>query len=109
MEWTYFESGEPFLYSPVLVRGIEEAARTGFKVGIVTNGYRSTTVEITIRWLGPAGGKVANLSVNWALFHWDEKISRQGRNTCFVAQELKISVGVITIVGLDENGDEPVT
>lgn len=29
----YFEGGEPFLYYPVLVRGIEEARRSGFETG----------------------------------------------------------------------------
>jgi pyruvate-formate lyase-activating enzyme len=42
VEWFYFEGGELFLFYPIMVRGVEEAAALGFKVGIVTNGYWGT-------------------------------------------------------------------
>ena len=37
VEWIYFEGGEPLLFYPVLVRGVEEAAAGGFRVGLVSN------------------------------------------------------------------------
>lgn len=109
VEWIYFEGGEPFLYYPVLVRGVEKAAEMGFKVGIVTNGYWATTLEDALLWLEPLAGKVEDLSISSDLFHWDEKISQLARNACAAAQKLKIPVGVITILGLDEAGDQPST
>jgi hypothetical protein len=109
VEWIYFEGGEPFLYYPILVRGVEEAARMGFKVGIVTNGYWATTVEDAIRWLEPLAGKVEDLAISSDLFHWDEKISQLARNACAAAQKLKNPVGIITILGFDEAGGELVT
>ena len=35
VEWIYFEGGEPFLYYPILLKGIQEARQRGFKVGLV--------------------------------------------------------------------------
>lgn len=104
VEWIYFEGGEPFLYYPLLLRGVEEAARLGFNVGIVTNGYWATTLEDALLWLEPLAGKVADLSVSSDLFHWDEKISQQARNACAAAEELGIPAGVIVTIGLDEPG-----
>jgi hypothetical protein len=109
VEWIYFEGGEPFLYYPILARGVEEAAGMGFKVGIVTNGYWATTVEDAIRWLDPLAGKVEDLAISSDLFHWDEKISQLARNACAAAQQLRNPVGIITILGFDEAGGEPVT
>ena len=40
----YFESGEPFLFYPIMVEGIRLAREMGFKAGIVSNGYWSTCV-----------------------------------------------------------------
>ncbi len=52
----YFEGGEPFLYYPVMVRGIRMAAKRGFSVGVVTNGYWATGREDAVerRWNSPA-------------------------------------------------------
>jgi MoaA/NifB/PqqE/SkfB family radical SAM enzyme len=109
VEWIYFEGGEPFLYYPVLVGGVEKAAKMGFKVGIVTNGYWATTVEDAIMWLEPLAGQVEDLAVSSDLFHADEKISQSTKNVCAAAQRLGIPVGVITILGLNEAEGEPVT
>jgi MoaA/NifB/PqqE/SkfB family radical SAM enzyme len=109
VEWIYFEGGEPFLYYPVLVRGVEKAAEMGFKVGIVTNGYWATTVEDALLWLEPLAGQILDLSISSDLFHWDEKISQPARNACNAAQKLRIPVGVITILGLNEVGGQPST
>jgi len=109
VEWIYFEGGEPFLYYPVLVRGVEKANEMGFKVGIVTNGYWATAVEDALKWLEPLVGKVDDLSVSSDLLHGEEKISRTTKNSCAAAQMLKIPVGVITILRFDEGGGEPAT
>ena len=58
IEWFYFEGGEPFLFYPIMVRGAEEAASLGFKVGIVTNGYWGTELEDALEWLRPFKGLV---------------------------------------------------
>ena len=45
VEWIYFEGGEPFLYYAVLLKAAQEAARMGFRVGIVSNSYWATDVQ----------------------------------------------------------------
>ncbi len=49
----YFDGGEPFLYYPLLVYGIGEARKLGYRVGVVTNGYWATTPEDVLLWLRP--------------------------------------------------------
>lgn len=103
VESIYFEGGEPFLYYPILVRGVEEARGGGFKVGLVTNGYWATAPEDALLWLGPFAGKVEDLSLSSDLFHWDELISKRTRAASTAAEELGIPAGIITIRG----GEEP--
>ncbi|NOZ26555.1 MAG: radical SAM protein [Chloroflexi bacterium] len=95
--WIFFEGGEPFLYYPVLVKGVEEAAHEGFQVGLVTNGYWATEGEDALEWLRPFVGLIQDLSVSSDLYHWDEKLNRQAENAVEAATKLGIPVGVISI------------
>jgi MoaA/NifB/PqqE/SkfB family radical SAM enzyme len=52
IEWIYFEGGEPFLYYPILLRGVRMAQDRGFRVGIVSNAYWGTDTEDALEWLG---------------------------------------------------------
>jgi len=93
----YFEGGEPFLYYPVLVEAVQSAARRGFTVGIVTNGYWATTVEDAHTWLRPLAEWISDLTVSSDLFHYGERISQQAKNATMAAEELGIGAGLITI------------
>lgn len=93
----YFEGGEPFLYYPVLVRGVRMATRMGFRVGIVSNGYWATTVEDALVWLRPFAGLIQDLSVSSDLYHWSDKLSQQAKDACAAAERLQIPVGTISI------------
>jgi hypothetical protein len=97
IEWFYFEGGEPFLFYPIMVRGAEEAASLGFKVGIVTNGYWGTEPEDALEWLRPFEGLVQDLSVSSDRLHWSEKLSRQAEIATQAATELGIPLGIISI------------
>jgi len=97
IDWIYFEGGEPFLYYPILVRGVEIAAHQGFRVGLVTNSYWATSVEDAHLWLKPFQGKVEDLSVSGDLYHWDEKISQQVENAQTAAHQLSIPIGIISV------------
>jgi len=97
VEWIYFEGGEPFLYYPILVTGVELAAAAGFKVGMVSNAYWATEREDALAWLRPFAGRVRDLSVSSDLYHWSEEISRQSRLATEAAGELGIPVGTISI------------
>ncbi len=104
VEWIYFEGGEPFLYYPVMVKGIEEAVKSGFKAGIVTNSYWATSPEDALEWLKPLAGLVQDLSVSSDLFHWDEKQSQLSRNAAEAAGKLAIPLGLISIARPEEQG-----
>ena len=58
VEWFYFEGGEPFLYYPILLRGVQEAASLGFKTGIVSNAYWAEDEGDALEWLSPFRGLV---------------------------------------------------
>jgi len=91
----YFEGGEPFLYYPIMLQGIREAAELGFQPGIVTNDYWATTVEDALQWLRPLAGILQDLTLSTDLFHYDEVMSHQARNAQAAAGELGIPVSTL--------------
>jgi len=97
VKWIYFEGGEPFLYYAVMLRAIQEAAREGFQVGIVSNGYWATDRNDAIECLKPFATLIQELSISSDLYHYNEKLSHQSRNACTAAEKLGIPVGVFTI------------
>lgn len=106
VEWFYFEGGEPLLYYPVLVKGVERAAAAGFKVGLVTNAYWATEVADALEWLRPLAGKVEDLSISSDLYHGGEFFTEQVRKAVAAAEELGIPVKVLTITP-DEKTELP--
>jgi hypothetical protein len=104
----YFEGGEPFLYYPILVRGVKEAKQRGFNVGIVSNSYWATSKEDALEWLQPFIGELEDLSVSSDLFHYDEQLSQQAKNACQAADELGIPIGTISVAQPEEVDAEQV-
>ncbi|MFO8034719.1 MAG: radical SAM protein [Candidatus Bipolaricaulota bacterium] len=103
VKWIYFEGGEPFLYYPLLLRAIEDAAAMGFKVGVVTNAYWATTLADAFLWLRPLAGKVGDLSLSSDLFHSDELLSQRAQAASTAATELGIRTEIITICGQEDS------
>jgi Radical SAM superfamily/4Fe-4S single cluster domain len=101
----YFEGGEPFLCYPVLVAGVRQASRLGFKTGIVSNGYWASSVEVALQKLRPLAGSLGSLTISSDLYHWDEKFKDNYQNALRAAQELGIATHVIEIEA-SEAGDE---
>ncbi len=97
VEWIYFEGGEPFLYYPILLKGVEEATRQGYQVGIVTNSYWATDVNDAFEWLRPFAGLIRDLSISSDLYHWSEKLGQHAKDACQAAEKLDIPIGVISI------------
>jgi MoaA/NifB/PqqE/SkfB family radical SAM enzyme len=106
IESIYFEGGEPFLFYPILVNGIREAARQGFQTGIVSNAYWANNFEDALEWLRPMVGMVGDLSVSSDLFHWNERISQNVRNAYEAAVKLGIPIGVIEVAQPEETHSE---
>jgi MoaA/NifB/PqqE/SkfB family radical SAM enzyme len=101
VKWFYFEGGEPFLYYPIMVVGVREAAALGFGVGIVSNGYWAVEVEDAIEWLKPLAGLVRDLSISSDIFHWGEEVHILVQNMRSAAEALGIPVGFISIAQPD--------
>jgi len=93
----YFEGGEPFLYYATLVRAADEAFRSGFQVGVVTNAYWATSLADALLWLEPLAGRLSDLSVSSDLFHWSEADARLAHNAQKAAELLNIPAGTIEI------------
>jgi MoaA/NifB/PqqE/SkfB family radical SAM enzyme len=99
----YFEGGEPFLYFSTMLKGVQEAARAGFEVGLVTNAYWATDVEDATEWLRPLAGLVSDLSVSSDLYHSSERQSKQSRRAAEAARQLGIPTGTISIAQPEGN------
>ena len=97
VEWIYFEGGEPFLFYPVLVRGVEAAVESGFRVGLVSNAYWATNPEDAEAWLAPLAGALSDLSLSSDLYHAKERMSQQVRDARATAEKLGIPVNVVSI------------
>lgn len=104
VEWVYFEGGEPLLFYPVLVRGVLEAAESGFRVGLVSNAYWATSREDAEAWLEPLAGVVSELSLSGDLYHATEVMSPQVLSALAAAKTLGIPADVITIAAPERGG-----
>jgi hypothetical protein len=93
----YFEGGEPFLYYPTMLRGVQLANQMGFSVGIVSNSYWATSLEDAVVWLSPLAGLIDDLSVSSDLYHYSEAISQQAQNASQAAEQLGIPLGFISV------------
>lgn len=94
IEWIYFEGGEPFLYYPILLRGVRLAAEMGFQVGLVSNGYWATSLEDAIEWLNPFAGLIQDLSVSSDSYHGTDG---QAELVEEAAEKLGLPLGIISI------------
>lgn len=106
VEWIYFEGGEPFLYYATLLKGVQVAARLGFPVGIVSNGYWATDAQDALEWLRPFAGLVQDLSISSDLYHWKESLSQQAKHICSAAGKLGIPMQILHIAA-PEVADAP--
>lgn len=98
IEWIYIEGGEPVLYYPILLWGLREAKKRGFKTGFITNAYWATSVEDAKEWLKPiAKIGIQDAIISDDLFHYgkeEENLSKYAVQAC---KELRIPVSSISI------------
>lgn len=105
VEWIYFEGGEPFLYYPLLLQGLQMARDRGFLTGIVTNGYWATSADDAAAWLRPLVALgVADLSMSDDAFHGGGDTAPV-KAAIAAAKRLELPVNVIRIDG--PAGDGP--
>ncbi|MFC2083051.1 radical SAM protein [Candidatus Bipolaricaulota bacterium] len=98
VESVYFEGGEPFLFYPIMIEGLRQAADHGFKLGVVTNCYWATSVDDAERWLRPmADIGIEDLSLSTDLFHSESSMSAKATNAIEAARRLGLPESIITI------------
>jgi len=97
VESIYFEGGEPFLFFPVLARGVQEAAAAGFRTGALTNGYWATDVPDAMEWLRGFAGALHELWVSSDLYHAKEELCPEVRHAMDAAQEMGIRCFTLSV------------
>lgn len=98
IEMIYFEGGEPFLFYQLMLKGMEIARDMGYKTGIVTNAYWSTSEEDAELWLKPLKELgVSDLSISNDLFHYDDVKSNAAVYAFNSAKKLGIPTDTICI------------
>jgi hypothetical protein len=98
VEWVYFEGGEPFLYYPLMLKGLEMARDSGLKTGVVTNAYWATAVEDAGLWLNPVSAlDVSDLSLSDDEFHSGEEEESLAKAALAAAKKLGMPVDTICI------------
>ena len=98
LEWIFFEGGEPFLYYPLLLRGISKVNSLNLKSGLVSNGYWAVTGDAQL-WLQPLKKAGLNsISISTGDFHDScsgrEQNQKNKSATCIktAAEELEIDL-----------------
>jgi MoaA/NifB/PqqE/SkfB family radical SAM enzyme len=97
VKWIYLEGGEPFLYYPVLVHGVQRAAQMEFSVGVVTNAYWATSISDAVHWLQPLVGRLQDLEVSSDMFHCDKCLGEEPQNAIAAAKLLNIPTGILSV------------
>ena len=105
VDWIYFEGGEPVLYYPILLWGLREARKLGFKTGFITNAYWATSLEDAREWLKPISKiGISDAIVSNDLFHYGENEENLSEYASQAARELGIPVSNISITQPKEYG-----
>jgi len=100
VDWIYFEGGEPFLHYPLLLEGVREAKRLGFRVGIVTNAYWCENGPDAGLWMKPlADLRVDDFSISTDAFHGNDEPGSPARMAAAAAAGLGLPADVIRIEG----------
>ena len=96
VEWIWFEGGEPFLYYPIMIKGIAEAKTLGFKVGALSNAYWATNLEDALEWLRPfAESGIADLGLSSDYYHGEDSMADRVKNGVLAAGKLGIHVEIM--------------
>ncbi len=91
-----FEGGEPLLFYPLVLAGLEMARERGFAGGIVTNAYWATSVGDAELWLRPLAERgVASVTISDDPLHYGEQAGLRARRVKTAARRVGMSARVI--------------
>jgi MoaA/NifB/PqqE/SkfB family radical SAM enzyme len=107
LDWIYFEGGEPFLYYPILLRGVQMATAMGFHIGIVSNAYWATTEADALAWLKPFADLIEDLTISSDLYHCSETNSELMLNAAAAAAALNIPLETICVAQPEATNTAP--
>ena len=97
-QWIYFEGGEPFLYYPLMLAGIQRARQKGFQTGIVTNAYWATSIQDALLWLQPLKDLgISALSISDDAFHHGDASDNPAKTALSAARKLHLPASGICI------------
>ena len=103
----YFEGGEPFLYYPLMLAGINIAHHIGLDIGIVSNAYWATSEEDAAIWLEPlCKFNIADLSISDDTFHFGEEYENLAKHAIAAAKKLNLPVGTLCVEKPDPDREE---
>lgn len=102
IEWIYYEGGESFLFYPLLLKAVRLAARKGFRVGLVSNGYWATGIGEAREALRPFRGLVSDLSLSRDRYHGEAEDDRLAENAGAAAKAFGIPFAVLTVAQPEE-------
>jgi hypothetical protein len=97
IKWIYFEGGEAFLYLDTLCKGVSDAKKRGFNVGIVTNAYWAATDQKAFEWLQPLAGSIDDLSISSDVYHGSDEDTNYPEIARHAARRLGIPVDFISV------------
>ena len=98
VERIFFEGGEPFLFFPIMIEGIKQARKKGFKVGVVTNAYGAITDQDARLWLRPLlDAGISDLSISNDTFHYGEEKDNPAHVAASAAKALGLEASSICI------------
>ncbi len=98
VEWIYFEGGEPVLYYPIMLWGLREAKRLGYKTGFITNAYWAISVEDAKEWLRPICEiGVSDVVISDDAFHYGKEEENLAKHAYQATKELCLPVSTIMI------------
>ena len=100
--WIYFEGGEPFLYYPILIRGVQMATAMGFHVGLVSNAFWATTTADAVVWLKPFADLIEDLTISSDAYHEGQSNTRTVDHALAAAWQLSIPTKLICVAQPEE-------
>jgi len=98
VESVAIEGGEPFLYYPIMLRILREAANLGFRVEILSNSYWATSPEDAAEWLRPISEvKDVDLTLSSDPYHGESWGDENVRNALKAAKALNIKASILAV------------
>lgn len=97
IETVFFEGGEPMLYYPLVLAGMDLARERGFASGIVTNAYWATSREDALLWLRPLWERgLKSISISDDSLHYGEARGAHAERVIAAAEELGMTARTIS-------------